>query len=248
MGHLDDEGQALKRTLAFAALAVVVAAICIRLGFWQLRRLRERREINARLVAHLAEPQADLVTLRADSSSRLRRARVSGTPDYAHEIVLAARSYEGSPGVYLFTPLRVAGHDSAFLVNRGWVYAADGVSVQRDRWRERDTNFTGYAELMPLQGSPVLDAPLRGDSLLVRVLNPTTVRRALPYPVSPLYLVATLADSSIPADRRVARLGAPVVDDGPHLSYAIQWFSFATVAIVGAIAVVLQRRGGERSL
>jgi cytochrome oxidase assembly protein ShyY1 len=33
-----------------------------------------------------------------------------------------------------------------------------------------------------------------------------------------------------------------VLDDGPHLSYAIQWFAFATIAVVGAGIVVARTR------
>ena len=34
----------------------------------------------------------------------------------------------------------------------------------------------------------------------------------------------------------------PALDDGPHRGYAIQWFSFAAIAIVGALAVVRRER------
>jgi surfeit locus 1 family protein len=34
----------------------------------------------------------------------------------------------------------------------------------------------------------------------------------------------------------------PALDDGPHRSYAVQWFSFAAIALAGAAAVVLRER------
>ena len=53
------------------------------------------------------------------------------------------------------------------------------------------------------------------------------------------YVVATPppGETTIPLDRPV-RVPAPALDEGSHQSYAIQWFSFATVAVVGAAAVV----------
>jgi cytochrome oxidase assembly protein ShyY1 len=33
------------------------------------------------------------------------------------------------------------------------------------------------------------------------------------------------------------RLTIPALDEGPHQSYAIQWFSFALVAVVGGVAL-----------
>jgi len=38
---------------------------------------------------------------------------------------------------------------------------------------------------------------------------------------------------------------APELDDGPHLSYAIQWFSFALIIVIGSIALL--RKPGASS-
>jgi surfeit locus 1 family protein len=156
--------------------------------------------------------------------------------------VLAARSYQGSPGVYLFTPLHVAGKDTAILVNRGWIYAPDGASVDLARWRENGTSFVGYAELIPRGRSNTPDGVLRRDARVARELDLVTVNSLLPYPVSPLYLVATGQDTTKPVAERVARLPAPALDEGPHLSYALQWFAFATIALVGGATVAVRGR------
>lgn len=230
-----------RRIWTFLLLAVLVAAGCIRLGFWQLSRLGERRARNALVQARLAEPVASLPTLAPDGTSRLRRARVSGSPDFDHEIILAARSYQGSPGVYLFTPVRVPGSDTAMLVNRGWIYAPDGVSVDLRGWRETTTSFVGYAELLPIgRGTP--DGVLKSKERIARELDYPTVSSLLPYPVSPVYLVATAPDTTKPVAQRVLRLSPPPLDEGPHLSYAIQWFAFAAIALIGGTVVAFRGR------
>ena len=226
----------------FLLLAVLAAAGCIRLGFWQLSRLAQRRARNAIVSRRLSQPLVPLETLPVDSGSVLRRVSVTGTPDYEHEIVLAARSYQGSPGVYLFTPLRVPGSDTAVLVNRGWIYAPDGVSVDLRGWREATTHFVGYAELLPPGVASRPEGALRRDARIARQLDLATVESMLPYPVSRLDLVATVPDSTKPVVERVVRLPAPTLDEGPHLSYAIQWFAFATVALVGAATVAVRNR------
>jgi surfeit locus 1 family protein len=229
-----------RRLVAFLVFALLAAIGCIRLGFWQLSRLSQRRARNAVVTARLSRPMVPLTTLPSDSASMLRRANVSGTPDFDHEIVVAARSYQGSPGVYILTPVHVPGSDTAVLVNRGWIYAPDGMSVDLRGWRESTTNFVGYAELLP-PGVPARpDGVLRRDARVARELDQVTVESLLPYPVSQLYLVATQQDTTRPVAERVARLPVPALDEGPHLSYAIQWFSFATIAIVGGIAVALR--------
>jgi surfeit locus 1 family protein len=231
-----------RRIVTFLVLAVICAAAFIRLGFWQLSRLAQRRARNAVTAARLAQPIVPLTALPVDSSSWLRRASAAGTPDYDHEVVLAARTYEGSPGVYLLTPLRVAGRDTAILVNRGWIYAPDGVSVDFRRWREPDTSFVGYVDLLPPAKPSPTSGVLRRDQRIARQLDVTSIASLIPYPVSRLYLVATRADTMIPVGQRVARLTTPALDEGPHLSYALQWFAFAAIALIGGVAVAVRNR------
>ncbi len=231
-----------RRLILFLLLAVVLAAACIRLGFWQLSRLAQRRARNAVVAVRLSQPRVPLTSLRADSASVLRKAIVSGTPDFDHEVLLAARTYQGSPGVYLLTPVHVAGRDTAILVNRGWIYAPDGVSVDVSRWREATTTFAGYAELLPPGIASKPEGVLRRDARVARQLDLATVQSLVTYPVSPLYLVATTPDTTRPQGERVARLPPPTLDEGPHLSYAIQWFSFAAIALIGGTAVAIRHR------
>jgi surfeit locus 1 family protein len=225
------------RLKLFVALAICCAAVFVRLGIWQLHRLGERRARNALVTARLDSAVVDARALPRDTAlARFRRVRVSGTPDYDHELVYAARTHNGSPGVDLLTPVRIAGSDTAVLVNRGWVYAPDGATVDETRWREPDTTFVGYAEELPSSGGSTYS----GRPRVVARLGYSAVARALPYPVAPMFVVM-LGDSAI-APNRVARLSIPPLDEGPHFSYAMQWFAFAVVALVGAGIVVKQAR------
>ena len=226
-----------KRLWLFVAIAVLCAAVFVRLGIWQLHRREERRTRNALVLSRLKEPESDVESLPRDTSAiRFRRVRVTGTADYDHELVYAARSYRGSPGVNLLTPVRVPGHDTAVLVNRGWVYAPDGASVDHGRWRERDSTFSGYLEELPSTGGSTYS---ERPGVIAR-LGYDAVAKSLPYPVTPFYVVV-LGDSAIAPDR-LARLTIPPLDEGPHLNYAIQWFFFALVALAGAGFVIKQAR------
>jgi surfeit locus 1 family protein len=226
------------RLPAFVFFAILSAGVFVRLGVWQLHRLAERRARNALVTARLQAPDADVSTLTGDSASlRFRRVHVAGTPDYEHELVYASRSYKGSPGVNILTPVRVAGHDTAVIVDRGWVYAPDGETVDLAKWRERDSIFTGYVEEFP----SVAGAMSPEHPRVITRLGYDAVKRALPFPIAPVYVVM-LGDSVIAPDR-LARLTPPPLDEGPHLNYAIQWFAFAVIALVGAGVVIRQRRG-----
>jgi surfeit locus 1 family protein len=225
----------------FIAMAVIAAAACVRLGFWQLHRRLERRARNALIVSRLDSAAVDPRSLPHDTvAARFRRVRVAGTPDYAHELIYAVRTRAGSPGVNLLTPIRFPNSDTAVLVNRGWVYSPDGSTIDSQRWHDRDSVFTGYAEELPsTPGATYTNRPT-----VIAKLSYTVVSKALPYPVLPFYVVALDAGDTSNAAMRIARLTIPALDEGPHLNYAIQWFGFAAVALVGAGFVVRQARSG----
>ncbi len=236
-----------RRTLVFVVLAVAFAALAVRLGFWQLHRLADRRAFNARLSARLALPPVAIDSLPPDTAAaRYRRVRLRGTWDAAHEMILVSRTRNGSPGVNFITPLRLPGRDTAYLVNRGWAYAADGKTVDATAWREATDTATGeaFADVYPVG----LAGPVVGEGATIRRLDPSALRARLPYPVATAYLVVqpSLADTTTRRATTPVRLAVPALSEGPHQSYAIQWFFFATVALVGAAAYVrADRRRGD---
>ncbi|HLE56041.1 MAG TPA: SURF1 family cytochrome oxidase biogenesis protein, partial [Rhodothermia bacterium] len=117
--------------------AIVLAAIFIALGFWQLGRLSERRAVNASLASRAAAASVPIARLPTDTANaHYRRISVAGAYDYANETILTLRSRDGSPGVNIVTPARLPANDTALLVVRGWVYSPDGKTVDLTRWRE----------------------------------------------------------------------------------------------------------------
>lgn len=229
------------RTIVFCAAALVAATVFSGFGLWQLRRLHERQARNAAVLEAQRGTPRPIGSLPRDSSARYRPAVVVGRFDYAHELVLAGRTHQGSPGVELLTPVRIPGSDTAVLVDRGWVYSADAGTVDRMQWREGDSaRVTGYLEAYAPDAGTTRSAI---DPRLVRRVSLAEVAGRLPYPLAPWYLVQTgdTADAWHPARRAI-----PALDDGPHRGYAVQWFSFAAIAIVGAVFVVLRERQGAR--
>ncbi len=226
----------LRRSLLPPIIAsMLIAMACLRLGVWQLGRLEQRRAFNARLAARLAASPAPIDVLPADTAAgHYRRVVARGVFDYARQVVLTARSSLGSPGVHVLTPLRLA-DGSVAMVNRGWVYAPDAITINAAKWREHEGDtvlVSGYAETW----SGRERASLPDTQRAVRALDSSRVARLVGAPIGPYYLAQT-SDSVETPDRPV-RLGEPVLAEGSHKSYAIQWFSFALVALIGGVLLV----------
>lgn len=232
-----------RRTLSFVVLCLVAAGVCVRLGVWQLSRLGERRLRNEFVRARLGFPLAAFEALPTDSSVvRFRHATLRGRYDYANELVLAGRSRNGSPGVYVVTPLRDVGlGDTAVLVNRGWVYSPDAASVDLARWREDETaTLRGFVDVFPPAGTGA--SRLASHPLAYRWLDRARIAREAGYPLAPLVLVAQGDTAGMGASRIPVRVGPPPLDEGPHWNYAVQWFAFAGVALAGLVAFLNAER------
>ena len=230
------------RTVFFTLFALAVSLGCIRLGFWQLERLRERRERNAQVLTRLGEAPVPLENLPRNSSVRFRRVTASGTYDFANEFVVTSRSRNGAPGVHIITPLRRTGTDTAVLVNRGWAYAPDGMRVDLSLFREDSAaDIEGFAEEFSSGHGPVSTSSVERA---VRRLDRDSISARLPYPLAPVILVQRKDSGEfIAVDRGTpVRVEPPPLDEGPHRSYAIQWFGFALVGIAGSLVVLLRDR------
>jgi surfeit locus 1 family protein len=198
-------------------VAILVATVCVLLGRWQLNRLAQRRARNAVLAARLALPPLPVRRDITADSARQRRVVAQGIYDFSAERTWPGRSFQGTPGVALVTPLRLA-DGSTVLVDRGWVPSPDAFHVDHTLYREPDTaTVTGLA-LIPPRGRG--DVDVNGGGFLPFVIQ---------------------VEGPDPSRGLPRRWPPPAFDDGPHLSYAIQWFSFALIALVGT--AVLIRKG-----
>jgi surfeit locus 1 family protein len=213
-------------------LALLVAATCVRLGLWQIARLHQRQARNAVARAGWGRPPLELGWNTSPDSVRNRRVHVRGIYDFDRERIWRPHMLDEAPGVDLVTPLRLT-RGVAVLVDRGWVASADAYHVDARAYREPES-----ADVVGL----ALPAPRsRGD------VDPARLKDSLPYALLP-FVVQQLPDSAAAAPvGRPRRLPPPELTNGPHLSYAIQWFSFAAIVLVGSFMLFRKtvRRGAS---
>jgi len=217
------------------AVAIVVAATCVWLGLWQLDRLHGRRDANATWRARGAEPAAAIESVDP-AELPYRHVTATGTYDPAHEWILSGRTTaEGDPGNHVLTPLDL-GDGTAVVIDRGWVpLETIGVPVTGAAAAPGGhVTVTGVA-LPPDQTAPASPAP----SITTRV---DLARAGLPYRLLPVYV---LLQTQSPPQQLPIPPPLPTFDDGPHLSYAIQWFAFATIAVVGCVVLLARDRRRE---
>ena len=227
------------RDIAFVALGSVLTAVFIALGFWQISRLGERRTFNKELRARSETAPVDIAQVPADTgAAHFRRVKLEGTYDFEHQIVLTNRTRNGSPGVNIVTPLRISGRDTAVLVNRGWIYAPDGMTADLSKWPEPDSvSGEGFVENFHRRTG---DPKLAGRAGTYRWMDRGVLSQSLPYPISNFFVVL-ISDGKPQQPSVPPRLDVPPLDEGSHMNYAIQWFSFATISIIGMFLFVRRK-------
>ena len=220
----------------FLLISFAVAAVCVRLGFWQAGKLKARRAANA---AAYASREAPAVLLPGHYAGLIdRRLIASGTYDHHHDFVVRGREYHQAPGVDVVTPLLLTGSDTAVLVLRGFIPASDALTARPDTLQEPGPRVVrGIA--LALDAAPDSGAPRSVGGTVTWRRPDRAMAARLPYPVLPVLLFQG-DDSTLP--RWPRRLDAPVLDEGPYESYAIQWFAFALIFGVGGIVWATRRK------
>jgi surfeit locus 1 family protein len=223
-------------------ILVVAAAVFVRLGIWQLHRLQQRRAANTAALAARERPEVELARRPAGTPITGRRVIVRGTYDRSHEFVVRGQVVE-VPGVEIVTPLRIAGAgDTAVLVDRGFVPAPDAATVPADLPLDEPGEREVRGLALPIPQSPDSGQPItHGGRTTWRRLDLAAARSRLDYPLLAV-VVQQAPDPALPRFPR--RREPPPLDNGPHLSYAIQWFSFATMALV--FGAIVWRKGTGR--
>ncbi|MGH2680652.1 MAG: SURF1 family protein [Actinomycetota bacterium] len=219
-------------------VAVVVAMTCVGLGFWQLARLADRRALNARILGRASAPPVTIEGAEANSVA-YRPAIAEGTYDVADEVLLYGRSLDGEAGHHIVTPLVLANGDTVLVV-RGWVPFANQSAPVRDATPPPgEVRVRGVLVPDEGDGSAVPDA-----SGVIRTLDVAGIGTTLPSDLFPLPLQLTEQVPPQPGDLPMP-VPLPELSEGSHLSYAIQWFAFAVVAVAGA--AILVRRDADAS-
>jgi cytochrome oxidase assembly protein ShyY1 len=221
------------RRVVVVGVAVIVAATCVGLGLWQLRRLDERRSLNAEILGQRSASPVTIEDVRSGAGADPYRPAVAhGTYDVDQEVLVYGRSLDGEAGHLVATPLVLDG-GGVILVIRGWVpFSMQTVPVRDAAPPPGEVEVSGF--LVSDEG----DGSTAPDEGVVAVLDVQGIASTLPSDVFPLPLQLARQTPAQPGS-----LPTPVpmaeLSEGPHLSYAIQWFSFAAVAVAGA-AILLR--------
>lgn len=236
------------RQWRWATLLVIIGMIIMaRLGFWQLDRLEQRRARNAQLSQQLALPPLPLTgdpLPEAPSSLKNRLATTQGKFDFSYQVILKLQNQTetgglvsplNAVGVDLITPFVIEGTSKAVLVDRGWIPESEAALDNLTKFNEPagQTTVTGRIQLsqtLPSKRATAI-APEAASGSLQREwyrVDIEAIQAQMPYELLSIYIEQSPTDNS---QTTLPYRSEPTFDlsEGPHLGYAIQWFTFALI-------------------
>lgn len=238
------------RWIGYFALFLIFAITCVLLGNWQFDRRAEARAEIARIDANYGSPAVplseELPELDKFNEDGQKWSTVEVTGTYEGEPYLA-RNRPGPAGVGsdLIQPLRTESGD-LFFVNRGWV-PIDGNEAESE-------GFSEGVLPQPEAGIVTVDVRLRASepSIAGRSTSGQTIASI---DLPELARITESAGSSytgaygmLISESPVGEHGVlpdkPERDEGPHLSYALQWYVFILIAGIGVAYAARQEYRG----
>lgn len=239
-------------------LVVVLVAAMVWAGFWQLRRLDEKREHRDTVLARQEEPVADVrevVPASADVGDpeveEVLYRTVTATGRYADDetVVVENRSFNGAPGGWVLTPL-VVEEGVAVVVNRGFLGFDRAGEIVPPPAPEGEVTVQGLVLPSQERGRLGPTDPAEGELDTLARADLERYEAQLEVDLLPAYVQLAASDPpEQPAGEGSAELvalGEPELDLGPHLGYAVQWFIFSAIAAVGYL-ILLRKLAKERS-
>lgn len=221
-----------RRWAGYLALVVVFAIASSALGTWQLNRRAEALAEVARIDANYdaeAVPVAEALPDPAafDIDQRWLVVALEGEYLADEEIVVRNRPFGGSSGFEVITPFRLD-DGNVFMVDRGWI--AQGPDGRPSEYAAPPAGQVEVEARLKAGEGRIAGRTSTGNEFATIDLPELAERVGEPaYTGAYGVLVQSGADASEPP----LAAPRPIRDEGPHLSYALQWFVFALMAFIG---------------
>lgn len=223
------------RWALLVVFVVALAIVFVNLGEWQLRRLAERETRNATTISNEQapiKPYEQIFTRPIVESDQWQRVTATGTFDGDHQFVVRNRNNGDDRGYEVVTPLRTA--TGAVLVDRGFITIVPGTGIPTTGPPPPagQVRVTGYVR-RDEQGRSGAITPVNGS---VRLINSGALQPVIGYPVANGFISAT--EVTPPQQGGFVPVGLPELSSGPHFWYAMQWFMFAGIGILGIVVFI----------
>jgi cytochrome oxidase assembly protein ShyY1 len=221
-----------RRWLGYFAMLLIFTVVCVLLGNWQFQRRAEARAEISRIDQNYDAPAIPISEALPKSDSydqdvnKWQTVEITGR--YLDEFFLARnRPNQQQVGTNLISPFQTE-DGTIFFVDRGWL--APGQDPQTPAAIPGTPKGLVTVQVRLRGSEPVIDGRETSGNLIASIDLPELERLI----DRPSYTGGFgLLISENPETAHGVLPPRPLRDEGPHLSYALQWYVFIIIAAVG---------------
>lgn len=234
-----------RRWLGYFALFLVFSIVCVWLGNWQFERRAEARSEIARIDANYDAaplPLSDVISApQAFDEDAHKWQPVELQGKYIGETYLA-RNRPGPQGVgsNLINAFETS-EGATFFVDRGWVAVAGADEVPADLPNPPKGDVTVTVRMRASE--PTIQGRSSVGNSVASIDLPELARLSGTADVAVTGAYGQLVTET-PATETGVLAARPERDEGPHLSYALQWYVFILIAGIGVAYAARQEYRG----
>lgn len=221
----------LKRWSGWLALVISFSVACALLSNWQFSRREEALAAMAQVAKNYDATPVDIDQVAQinffDEINQWRPVRLEGHYLIGNSVLVRNRPLDGQPGFLVLIPFQLT--DGRLIsIERGWVASLSNYQAPKTYPLPSPELQTVIARVRPSE--PTLDrsAPI-GQLATINVDALVQSQKIKDRIFTKLY--ARVASEGIQAPDMPKQLEKPQLDEGNHLSYALQWIMFALMAI-----------------
>lgn len=224
-----------KRWAGYLALTVVFAIACSGLAAWQFDRRADARAEIERIESNYERPAVPVVdvldTLDSyEEGQKWLPVLLEGTYLADEQLLVRNRPFAGRPGFEVLTPLLLA-DGTVFLVDRGWLPTGSEQDAPDDIPAAPTGPVSVTARLKASEPLLASRSTIAGSGQIATIHLPQ-IAELLDQPTYTGAYGLVISESPEPETAPMQSV-KPVLDEGPHLSYALQWYVFALLAFIG---------------
>lgn len=222
------------RWVGLAVFLVILALVFVNLGEWQLARLDETKQQNQAVASNRDDPvvnHSEVMGAPITDVEQWQRVRLNGS--YSGVQYRAKYRNHDGPGIEVLAIFETTSGDTV-LVDRGFIPKQQGMP---------DTEIlpdvpTGDVEVIGFlrRDERANNKAITPNEFQIRMIDSSAIGTSLGTDLLPGYVSLI---ESVPGNGDELRPIAPPPDsEGNHFSYALQWFAFGAIALIGIVVLI----------
>ncbi len=222
-----------RRWFGYLGAAIVFAIACVLLSNWQVARLNEAHAANVLVERNFNDdptPLAEVLPKLTSYGANLewKQVSMSGTYLLDDQLLVRNRPLDGNPGFEVLTPLLLS-DGRVFVVDRGYVPTGTTQDRPNSVPAPASTHVSVVVRLQPTEPIDGSGTPPAGE---IGTIHLPTVAKLVDRPTFTRAYGLMVSESPAAAVNPMPQ-PEPTLDEGLHISYAIQWILFGIMGFVG---------------